>query len=81
MTSLSLALREGTTQAHTLSENTAFMKCFLKGIVEWEPFRKLLANLYYVYTTLESEIQNRCDDPILAAINFPEINRVGILLR
>lgn len=79
MTSLSAALREKTAHSHTLAENTAFMKCFLKGIVELEPFRKLLANLYYVYSTLEAEIQARLDDPILAAINFPEINRTANL--
>ncbi|WP_430685970.1 heme oxygenase (biliverdin-producing) [Leptolyngbya sp. AN02str] len=75
MTKLSIALREGTTHAHTLSENTAFMKCFLKGVVEWVPFRKLLANLYWVYSTLEAELQSRCDDPIVAAVYFPELNR------
>jgi heme oxygenase len=79
MTSLSIALREGTTQSHTLAENTAFMKCFLKGIVEWNPLRKLWANLYYVYSTLETEIQNRCDEPTLAAIHFPELNRAAQL--
>jgi heme oxygenase len=75
MTHLAQALREGTQQSHTLSENTAYMKCFLKGIVEKEPFRKLLANLYFVYTTLEAELACRQDHPILSHIYFPELNR------
>jgi len=79
MTTLSIALREGTAHAHTLAENTAFMKCFLKGVVEWEPFRKLLANLYFVYSALETHVQNHCDDPVVAAIHFPEINRAASL--
>jgi len=51
MSTLATCLREGTQHSHTAAENTAFMKCFLKGIVEREPFRKLLANLYLVYRT------------------------------
>jgi heme oxygenase (biliverdin-producing, ferredoxin) len=69
------SLREGTKQSHTLSENTAYMKCFLKGIVEKEPFRKLLANLYFVYTTLEEELQRHSDHPVISLIYFPELNR------
>jgi heme oxygenase len=41
MTHLSTRLREGTQHSHTAAENTAFMKCFMKGIVEREPLRKL----------------------------------------
>jgi len=72
-------LREGTKKSHTLSENTAYMKCFLKGIVEKEPFRNLLTNLYYVYTTLEEELQRHAEDPIISLIFFPELNRQGKL--
>ncbi|WP_421654324.1 heme oxygenase (biliverdin-producing) [Leptothermofonsia sp. ETS-13] len=79
MTMLSVALREGTAHAHTLAENTAFMKCFLQEVVEWEPFRKLLANLYFVYSILETEIESHCDKPIVAAIHFPELNRTASL--
>lgn len=68
-------LREGTQQSHTAAENTAFMKCFLKGIVEREPFRKLLANLYLVYSTLEAELQRLKDHPIVGRIYFSDLNR------
>lgn len=54
-------------------------KADLKGVVEWEPFRKLLANLYFVYSILEAEIESHCDDPIVAAIHFPELNRAASL--
>ncbi|MDC0834545.1 heme oxygenase [Leptolyngbya valderiana BDU 20041] len=72
-------LREGTKHSHTAAENTAFMKCFLKGIVEREPFRKLLANLYLVYSALEEEIQNHLDNPAVKGIYFPELNRTAKL--
>jgi heme oxygenase (biliverdin-producing, ferredoxin) len=78
---LATCLREGTAQSHTAAENTAFMKCFLKGIVEREPFRKLLANLYLVYSALESELRRHQDDPIVGPIYFPELNRAAHLER
>ncbi|MBP0001148.1 MAG: heme oxygenase (biliverdin-producing) [Cyanobacteria bacterium SID2] len=72
---LATLLREGTKESHTAAENTAFMKCFLKGIVELEPFRKLTANLYFVYSVLEEEMQRHLDNPVVKGIYFPELNR------
>lgn len=79
MSLLSTRLREGTQHSHTAAENTAYMKCFLKGIVEREPFRKLLANLYLVYSTLEAALQHHQQDPIVGALYFPELNRAAQL--
>lgn len=72
---LATKLREGTKHSHTMAENTAFMKCFLKGIVEKEPFRKLIANLYLVYSALEAELQCYSTHPVVSLIYFPELNR------
>lgn len=72
-------LREGTKQSHTAAENTAYMKCFLKGIVEREPFRKLMANLYLVYSALEEELQRHQANPVVGPIYFPELNRTSNL--
>ncbi|ACK71018.1 Heme oxygenase [Gloeothece citriformis PCC 7424] len=68
-------LREGTAHSHTMAENTAFMKCFLKGIVEREPFRKLIGNLYLVYSALEEELQRYHAHSVTGLIYFPELNR------
>lgn len=78
---LAQRLREGTKHSHTAAENTAYMKCFLKGIVEREPFRKLLANLYFVYNALESELRRHQDDAIVGQMYFPELNRTANLER
>lgn len=78
---LAQRLREGTQHSHTAAENTAFMKCFLKGIVEREPFRKLLANLYWVYSTLEIELERHRNHPAIAPIVFPELYRTANLER
>jgi heme oxygenase len=74
-------LREGTKQSHTAAENTAYMKCFLKGIVEKEPFRKLLANLYLVYSALETELQRHQTHPVVGPMYFAELNRTSNLER
>ncbi|BAW95313.1 Heme oxygenase 2 [[Synechococcus] sp. NIES-970] len=79
MTTLSQRLRFGTQTSHTLSENTAFMKCFTKGIVEKAPLRKLLANLYGVYQTLETAFEQHKDHDILGQVYFPALNRVAHL--
>lgn len=81
MTTLSTSLREGTVQSHTAAENTAFMKCFLKGIVELQPLRKLFADLYYVYSTLETAFQALADHPIISSVYFPELNRTEQIAR
>ncbi len=72
---LATRLREGTQKSHTAAENTAFMKCFLKGIVEIVPFRKLLANLYLVYSTVEAELKRHSEHPIVGQMYFPELDR------
>ncbi len=81
MTNLSTRLREGTQKSHTTAENTAFMKCFLKGIVEREPLRKLFADLYFVYSALEAALHRHAEHPIVGAIYFPELDRVKSLGR
>ncbi len=72
---LATRLREGTQKSHTAAENTAFMKCFLKGIVEREPFRKLLANLYLVYSAIEESFRQNQDHPIVGKLYFSELDR------
>ncbi|MFO8038310.1 MAG: heme oxygenase (biliverdin-producing) [Sodalinema sp.] len=76
---LASLLRDGTGQAHTAAENTAYMKCFLKGVVQREPFRKLLANLYFVYRTLEEELERHRDNPVIAGIHFRDLERTPSL--
>lgn len=78
---LATRLREGTKHSHTAAENTAFMKCFLKGIVEWEPFRKLVADLYFVYRTLEAEMRRHQNHPVVGPMYFPELEREANLAK
>ncbi|MBW4577434.1 MAG: heme oxygenase (biliverdin-producing) [Aphanothece sp. CMT-3BRIN-NPC111] len=72
---LATKLREGTKKAHTMAENVGFVKCFLKGVVEKNSYRKLVANLYFVYSAMEEEMERHKQHPILSTVLFPELNR------
>ncbi|MGF1494538.1 MAG: heme oxygenase (biliverdin-producing) [Microcoleaceae cyanobacterium] len=72
---LATQLREGTKKSHTMAENVGFVKCFLKGTVEKTSYRTLVQNLYFVYSAMEEEMERHQDHPLLAPLNFPELNR------
>jgi heme oxygenase (biliverdin-producing, ferredoxin) len=75
ISNLATKLREGTKKAHTMAENVGFVKCFLKGTVEKNSYRKLVSNLYFVYSAIEEEMENHRQHPILSKIYFPELAR------
>ena len=70
-------LREGTKKSHTMAENTGFISCFLKGVVDKSSYRNLLADLYFVYSAMEEEIEKLCENshPIISPIGFKELFR------
>ena len=74
---LARQLREGTQKAHTMAENTGFVSCFLKGVVDKSTYRTLVADLYFVYSAMEEEIGELClqSHPVIGPIGYPELNR------
>ncbi len=70
-------LREGTKKSHTMAENTGFVSCFLKGVVDRSTYRKLIADLYFVYSAMEDEIGrlSEADHPVVKSISFKELFR------
>jgi heme oxygenase (biliverdin-producing, ferredoxin) len=72
---LATQLRVGTQKAHTFAENVGFVKCFLKGVVEKNSYRKLLANFYFLYSAMEEEMEKHRNHPIVSPINFPQLHR------
>lgn len=72
---LATQLREGTKKSHSMAENVGFVKCFLKGVVEKNSYRKLVANLYFVYSAMEEEMEKLRQHPIVSKIYYPELNR------
>lgn len=76
---LAAKLREGTKKAHTAAENMGFIKCFLKGVVEKNSYRKLAANFYFVYSAMEEEMERHKHHPVVSKIYFPELHRKAAL--
>jgi heme oxygenase len=72
---LATRLRLGTKKAHTIAENVGFVQCFLKGVVEKQSYRKLVANFYFIYCALEEAIENHHAHPAVSKINFPQLHR------
>lgn len=72
---LATQLREGTKKSHSMAENVGFVKCFLKGVVEKNSYRKLVGNLYFVYGAMEEEMEKLREHPIVSQIYYPELNR------
>ncbi len=60
-----------------MAENTGFVSCFLKGVVDKSSYRILVADLYFVYSALEEEIAKLHEQghPVVAPMGFPELNR------
>lgn len=74
-TNLAEQLRQGTTKSHSMAENVSFVKSFLGGVVDKKSYRTLVANLYFVYSAIEEEMQNNYNHPSIKLIYFPELNR------
>jgi len=74
---LASQLREGTKKAHTMAENTGFVCCFLKGVVDKVSYRTLVADLYFVYDAMEQEIGRlrAAGHPVVGPVGFQELNR------
>lgn len=75
VTNLAEQLRKGTTKSHSMAENVSFVKSFLGGVVDKNSYRILVANLYFVYSAIEEEIDNNRDHPSISLIYFPQLNR------
>jgi len=78
---LASQLCEGTKKSHTMAENTGFVSCFLKGVVDKLSYRTLVADLYFVYAAMEKAVAQHRNHPVLAPIAFEQLNRRGALER
>ena len=74
MTELAKRLKEGTKESHSAADNTKFVAYFLRGVVDYEEYRKLLTNFYYVYDTMEQRIRET-EDPMVQAIRSENLER------
>lgn len=72
-------LREGTTKSHSMAENVSFVKSFLGGVVDKKSYRKLVANLYFVYIAIEEQMFQNKDHSVINPIYFVKLNRTQTL--
>ncbi|GAB1541085.1 heme oxygenase (biliverdin-producing) [Scytonema sp. NUACC21] len=72
---LAIKLHEGAKKIYTIGEHVDFAKCVLKCVVQLTSYRKLVANLYFVYSALEEEVERHQQHPILSKVYFRELNR------
>ena len=47
---LSVELKQGTKESHNAAENGKFIAGFLRGVLNQEQYKQLLANFYYIYS-------------------------------
>jgi heme oxygenase len=72
---LATQLREGTSKSHSMAENVSFVKSFLGGVIDKESYRKLVSNLYFVYSAMEEEMEKNKENIYIKPIYFTELNR------
>ncbi len=77
--SFSKELKIGTKKSHSAAENTSFVASFLRGVVNKESYKKLVSDLYFVYSAMEEEVDNLKDHPIMGQIQLSDLNRVNAL--
>jgi heme oxygenase len=72
-------LKIGTKKSHSAAENTSFVRSFLRGVVSKESYKKLVSDLYFVYSAMEEEVENLKDHPIIGQIQLSDLKRVNAL--
>lgn len=79
-TNLAQQLREGTTKSHSMAENVSFVKSFLGGVVDKNSYRKLVANLFFIYVAIEEQMEKNKEHLAVKFIYFPELFRKTSLM-
>ena len=74
-------IKVGTKKSHSAAENTKFVASFLRGVVDKESYRTLVANLYFVYSALEDVAGHLKDNPEVSPILSDALNRHDALVK
>ena len=73
---LSVAMKEGSTAEHDAAEQSPFVSELLAGRVNSRGYADYLLRLRVVYGALEDAVRSRRDDPLVAAVYDPALERV-----
>ena len=74
-------LKEGTKKSHTMAENTSFVASFLRGVVDESKYRQLVANFYFIYHALETEVEKNKDNPFEGPMRLNGLSRHDALIK
>jgi heme oxygenase len=73
---LSVAMKEGSAKEHSAAEQSPFVSELLSGRVNEEGYTDYLLRLRMVYAELEDAVRARREDPIVAAVYDPALERL-----
>ncbi|KDO22519.1 hypothetical protein SPRG_11703 [Saprolegnia parasitica CBS 223.65] len=67
-------LKYGTKKSHKEAENVHFIREFIKGRINKDAYKTMVAMFYYVYGELEEQMRRAyaARDPIFSPLHFPE---------
>ncbi|MGV0837974.1 biliverdin-producing heme oxygenase [Mycolicibacterium thermoresistibile] len=77
--SLSTAMRDGSQVEHDAAEESPFVAEILSGTVSVEGYADYLLRLRVVYAALEEAVREHRDDPLVAAVYDPALERLAAL--
>jgi heme oxygenase len=77
--SLSVAMRDGSRAEHAAAEHSSFMAELLGGRVNAQGYVAYLLRLRAVYGTLESVVRAHRNDPLVAAVYDPALERLAAI--
>ncbi len=76
---LSLTLKQGTKDAHRWVERLAFVRSFLRGVIDPHSYQCLLRDLHTVYGALEDGLRRHAHHPVLGWSAWPLLWRQNAL--
>jgi heme oxygenase len=72
----SVAMKEGSTAEHEAAEHSPYVSELLSGRVNSQGYADYLLRLRMVYEALEEAVRGRHDDPLVAAVYDPALERL-----
>eukprot|EP00978_Attheya_sp_CCMP212_P039355 scaffold203838_cov46-Attheya_sp.AAC.1 len=77
---LSTALKSGTAESHAAAENVHFVRDFVRGKIDIRLYGQLVTDLYFVYDTMES-LLNQCAPTHFPTLHYPiQLSRTAALM-
>jgi heme oxygenase len=76
---LSVAMKEGSTVEHEAAEHSPYVSELLSGRINRQGYADYLLRLRLVYEALEAAVRDLHDDPLVAAVYDPALERLAAL--